>query len=142
LQFDHLERWLAQLHGWKEVDSTCQTVFTPREMFMRWVEWETFLRQLAISPNLNLQRASLVLLVDVVRSSDDVRGIRLALELMQTLRDERDKRVSKAISWVLREAVKRHRAVVEQHLATHHAHLPASTVRDVQSKLLTGKKRA
>jgi hypothetical protein len=43
---------------------------------------------------------------------------------------------------VLREAVKRHRAVVEQHLATHHAHLPASTVRDVQSKLLTGKKRA
>lgn len=141
LPLDHLEGWLAQLHGWKEVDATCQTVFMPAEMYKRWSEWEAFLRRLAANPNLNMQRASLVLLVDVVRSSDDARGMALAVELMEALQAERDKRVSKAVSWLLREAVKRHRAVVEQYLTTHYAHLPAPTVKEVQTKLATGKKR-
>lgn len=142
LVLEHLERWLVQLHGWKEVDGTCQTVFSPPEIFNRWVEWEAFLHRLATSPDLNLQRASLVLLVDVVRSSDDARGITLAVDLMRRLHHERDKRVSKAVSWLLREAVKRHRSAVEGYLEEHQAHLPNSTLREVQSKLTTGKKRS
>jgi 3-methyladenine DNA glycosylase AlkD len=141
LDLAQFERWLAQLEGWKEVDSTCQTVFTPAEMFSRWAEWEAFLRRMAASANLNQQRASLVLLVDVVRSSDDPRGIGLAVELMQRLQTERDKRISKAVSWVLREAVKRHRGAVEQYLDANRAHLPNATVREVETKLNTGKKR-
>jgi 3-methyladenine DNA glycosylase AlkD len=141
LALDTLEQWLAQLTGWKEVDANCQTVFTPAEMFARWGEWEPFLRHLAASPNVNQQRASLVLLVDVVRSSDDPRGMTLALDLMQRLQAEKDKRITKAISWVLREAVKRHRTAVEQYLAANQAHLPNATVREVQTKLTTGKKR-
>ncbi|MFN8372545.1 MAG: DNA alkylation repair protein [Anaerolineae bacterium] len=141
LSLEHVEQWLAQLHGWKEVDANCQTVFSPAEMFKRWAEWETFLRRLAASPDLNQQRASLVLLVDVVRSSDDARGIKLAVDLMESLHHERDKRISKAVSWVLREAVKRHRGAVEQYLAAHQPHLPNATVREVQTKLKTGKKR-
>jgi 3-methyladenine DNA glycosylase AlkD len=141
LALDQLAGWLKQLHGWKEVDSNCQTVFTPAEMFARWGEWEPFLRRLAASPDLNLQRASLVLLVDVVRSSPDPRGMALAVDLMQQVQGERDKRISKAISWVLREAVKRHRPVVEAYLAANQAALPGATLREVQTKLATGKKR-
>ncbi len=141
LALDHFEQWLGQLHGWKEVDSTCQTVFTPAEMFRRWDEWELFLRRLAASDDLNQQRASLVLLVDVVRSSDDGRGIGLAMALMARLVHERDKRVSKAVSWVLREAVKHHRGAVERFLAEHETHLPNTTLREVRTKLNTGKKR-
>lgn len=142
LALGHLEQWLAQLHGWKEVDATCQTVFTPGEMFSRWAEWEAFLRRLAASPDINRQRASLVLLVDVVRSSDDLRGVTLAVDLIQQLQDERDKRLSKAVSWVLREAVKRHRDAVERYLAAYQTHLPNATLREVQTKLKIGKKRA
>jgi 3-methyladenine DNA glycosylase AlkD len=141
LALDHFERWLARLHGWKEVDSTCQTVFAPAEIFSRWAEWDAFLRRLAASPDINQQRASLVLLVDVVRSSDDSRGITLALALIEKLHHERDKRASKAISWVLREAVKRHRSAVERYLEAHQTHLPNAIVREVRTKLKTGKKR-
>jgi 3-methyladenine DNA glycosylase AlkD len=141
LALDHFEQWLAQLHGWKEVDGTCQTVFTPAEIFSRWNEWEAFLRGLAASPNLNQQRASLVLLVDVVRSSDDSRGMDLAVSLMQNLQHERDKRISKAVSWLLREAVKRHRGTVEAYLSQNQAHLPGAVIREVQTKLKIGKKR-
>jgi 3-methyladenine DNA glycosylase AlkD len=141
LALDRLEGWLGQLHGWKEVDSNCQTVFTPAELYARWAEWEPFLRRLAASPDVNRQRASLVLLVDVVRSSSDPRGMALAADLMTALQGEPDKRLSKAISWVLREAVKRHRPAVEAYLAANRAHLPAATLRDVQTKLATGKKR-
>lgn len=142
LAIERLERWLAQLHGWKEVDATCQAVFTAAEIYSRWAEWEPFLRRLAAHPDLNLQRSSLVLLVDVVRSSADQRGIQLALDLVQQLHGERDKRVRKAVSWLLREAVKRHRSAVAGYLEIHRTHLPGSTLREVQSKLTTGKKRA
>jgi 3-methyladenine DNA glycosylase AlkD len=141
LSLARLEGWLAQLHGWKEVDANCQTVFTPAEIYARWGEWEPFLRRLAASPDLNLQRASLVLLVDMVRSSSDPRGMALAVDLMTQLQGERDKRLTKAISWVLRKAVKRHRPAVEVYLAANRAYLPAATLRDVQTKLSTGKKR-
>lgn len=142
LALPRLEQWLAQLHGWKEVDGTCQTVFTPAEMFSRWAEWEPFLRRLSVSPDVNQQRASLVFLVDVVRSSADPRGISLAIELVQALQGERDKRISKAISWVLREAVKRHRASVERYLEANQAQLPNATVKEVSTMLESGKKRA
>lgn len=140
LALNHLEQWLGQLHGWKEVDATCQAVFTPAEVLSRWTEWDSLLRRLAANPNLNLQRASLVLLVDVVRYSDDARGIRLALQLVQQLQYERDKRVSKAVSWLLREAVKRHRGAVENYIQSHQDYLPNATLREVQTKLTTGKK--
>jgi len=89
----------------------------------------------------NQRRASLVLLVDVVRSSPDPRGMAVAVDLMAQMQDETDKRITKAISWVLREAVKRHRVAVEQYLAVHQSTLPAVTRREVQTKLSTGKKR-
>jgi 3-methyladenine DNA glycosylase AlkD len=141
LALARLETWLAQLHGWKEVDTTCQPVFTPAEMFKRWNEWEPFLRQLAARTDVNMRRASLVLLVAVVRSSDDARGIALALTLIQALQHERDKRISKAVSWVLREAVKRHRSHIERYVQDNAPYLPKSSLRDVQTKLDTGKKR-
>lgn len=141
LPLQQLEGWLSQLHGWKEVDANCQTVFTPAEMYVRWDEWEPFLRRLGASPDVNQRRASLVLLVDVVRSSPDPRGMAVAVDLMAQMQDETDKRITKAISWVLREAVKRHRVAVEQYLAVHQSTLPAVTRREVQTKLSTGKKR-
>jgi 3-methyladenine DNA glycosylase AlkD len=141
LSLERLKQWLEQLHGWKEVDGTCQTVFTPQEIFKRWQDWETFLRDLAHADNINLQRASLVLLVDVVRSSADVRGITLALELVQHLHTESDKRISKAVSWILREAVKLHRSAIQAYLDLHRTKLPNATVKELESKLNTGKKR-
>ncbi len=133
-------RWLDRLHGWVEVDSTCQSTFAPKDIYARWDEWAAFLRGLNASLNINQRRASLVLLIRTVRESDDPRGMALALELIDTLKGERDKLITKAVSWVLREAAKRHSAAVAAYLDAHAGELPAHVVREVRKKLETGKK--
>ncbi len=142
LPLDRLNGWLNHLIGWAEVDSTCQSTFTAREILARWDEWETFLRALALDPNINKRRASLVLLIRALRESDDPRLIALALEQIDKLRGEQDILISKAVSWVLRESIKRHRAAVESYVQAHADHLQKSVVREFRMKLFTGKKNS
>lgn len=142
LALDVFEGWLDKLTGWVEVDSTCQSTFPAREIYQRWDEWSAHLRRLNASPNINKRRASLVLLIRTVRESADPRGIGLVLELIEPLKQERDKLITKAISWVLREGTKRHRETVSGYIDAHARELAAHIVREVRVKLETGKKKA
>ncbi len=57
-----LDNWLGCLSGWAEVDSTCQSNFTEKELLENWNEWREFLIDLSKDKNINKRRASLVLL--------------------------------------------------------------------------------
>lgn len=139
-RLDMLNGWFDQLVGWKEIDSTCQSVFTVADLDANWDGWQKFLRRLNLDENVNKRRASLVLLVQPVRT-DDKRFSALAFELLKPVHNERDKRISKAVSWLLREAVKQHADDVRQFIETHQETLPSSVTREVRTKLDTGKKR-
>lgn len=136
-QFD---TWLGQLEGWQEVDNTCQSTFGAKELLARWDEWDTFLRNLATDKNIHKRRASIVLLLVALRESDDDRFWSLAISNINQIRYEKDKLISKAVSWVLRTAIKHHRDDVIGYITDNKADLPAFVVREVETKLTTGKK--
>ena len=140
LPLSQLDIWLGQLEGWKEVDYTCQSVFTAKDMLPRWDEWQPFLRILSQDEHISKRRASLVFLVKPVREVAETTFWKVAEENIERLQHESDKLITKAISWVLRESIKQQRAHVEAYLEKHEAKLPAIAVREVRKKLTTGKK--
>ncbi len=140
LPLEKLAGWLGQLVGWAEVDNTCQSMFKAQEMLARWEEWKPFLEQLALDSNINKRRAGLVLLIRPLRESADERIQRLALAQVDTLKGERDKLITKAISWLLREGIKLHREAISAYLDANAALLPAIAVRETRTKLIKGKK--
>ena len=135
-----LDEWLGLLDGWAEVDSTCQTIFSAGELLADWDGWRDFLESLARDENINKRRASLVLLTAPISSSADIRILNLALRLIDGLKHEKDKRITKAISWLLRKGIRRHRQAIEAYLDSNEPALPAIARRETRRKLLTGKK--
>jgi 3-methyladenine DNA glycosylase AlkD len=140
LPLPRLDAWLNELQGWAEVDGTCQSVFTAEDLLANWNEWQAFLRKLAADANINKRRACLVLLTKPIRDSDDPKLISLALELVEALKHERDKLITKAISWLLRAGIKHHRTEIERYVESKHETLPRVAVREVNNKLTTGRK--
>ncbi len=140
LPLNRLASWLEGAHGWAEIDSVCQSVFTGQDVLTDWPTWEAFLRQLVADEHISKRRASIVLLIKPLRDSDDPRLLALALENVAVLPAERHKLITKAVSWVLRAAIKHHRAAVERYLDANREALPAVAVREVSNKLRTGKK--
>jgi hypothetical protein len=49
LTLEDFEGWIALLDGWREVDNTCQSIFTTKEMLARWDEWKVLLSRMATS---------------------------------------------------------------------------------------------
>lgn len=76
-----------------------------------------------------------------LRESSDIRLITLALQNVDQLKTERDTLIRKAVSWVLREGVKRHADAIRAYLDTHQDALGKTTAREVRGKLETGKKK-
>ena len=140
LPLSQLDEWLGNLEGWAEVDSTCQTVFSDKDMLTDWDAWQNFLKSLAGDENINKRRASLVLLTAPVSRSPDTRILDLSLVLIDRLKHEKDKRITKAISWLLRKGIRQHRQAIEAYLDSNAATLPAIAQRETRKKLLTGKK--
>lgn len=140
LSLDRLYHWLGELHGWKEIDYTCQSVFTADDLFSDWAAWAAFLRRLAADEHISRRRAALVLLVKPIRDNPDERLLKIALENIATLQAERDILITKAVSWLLRETSKHHAAAVQDYIGIHATNLPKATLREVQNKVLTGKK--
>lgn len=50
------------------------------------------------------------------------------------------KLIAKAVSWILRSLVKRHRQIVGEYVFKNEASLPAIAVREFKKKYETGKK--
>ena len=140
LSLAQLDAWLGCLDGWAEVDCTCQTVFTDKDMLADWDAWSVLLRSLAADPNVNKVRAALVLLTAPITQSSDERILALSLELIDQLKAEKDKRITKAISWLLRKGIKQHREAIAAYLDANAESLPAIAARETRRKLATGKK--
>jgi len=137
---DDVDRWLGRLNGWAEIDSLCQNVFGADEMIADWPGWKRLLEQLSRDANVNKRRAALVLLNSPVHYTDDARFRDLALVFVDRLKVERDILITKAVSWLLRSMITRHRGAVEACLAEHGPSLPAIAVRETRTKLVTGTK--
>ena len=135
-----LDRWLGQLHGWAEIDSLCQNIFGPDQMLHGWPAWKAMLQALSRDANINKRRAALVLLNAPNHYSDDPRFRDLAFEVIERLKGERDILITKAISWLLRSMITRHRAAVIAYLEAAAPTLPAIAVRETWVKLATGTK--
>jgi len=140
LPLAQLDAWLGCLNGWAEVDSTCQTVFTDKDLLADWAGWSALLDSLAGDENVNKRRAALVLLTAPVSQSPDARILDLSFQLIDRLKGEKDGRVTKAISWLLRKGVKQHREAIAAYVEAEAQSLPAIAVRETRRKLATGKK--
>jgi 3-methyladenine DNA glycosylase AlkD len=135
-----VEAWLGHLGGWAQVDSLCSNVLQAEQFLADWETWGLGLRRLADDPNINKRRAALVLLTGPVRYSDDPRLLAVSFEIIGRLQAEREILITKAVSWLLRALTLRHRAAVVAYLAENRAALPAIAVREVATKLETGRK--
>jgi hypothetical protein len=134
----HLDGWLARAEGWAEVDSICQSNFTADELLTNWGEWKRALVAWSQSANVHKRRASLVLLTKPVRDSADTRLSRLAFANIGRLKRDKHILITKAISWLLRDLVKYHRAEVEAYLSAHADTLPKVAMRETRNKLASG----
>jgi len=135
-----VDAWLGDLVGWAQVDSLCSNVFKAEEFLADWPAWSAWLRRLAADDNINKRRAALVLLTGPVRYSDDPRIVDASFEIIDRLRGEKPILITKAISWLLRNLILRHRAAVIGYVAKNRASLPAIAVRELSAKLETGRK--
>lgn len=140
LPLAQLDAWLGCLNGWAEVDSTCQTVFSDKDLLADWSGWSALLNSLAGDNNLNKRRAALVLLTAPISQADDARILDLSLELIDRLKGEKDGRITKAISWLLRKGIKQHREAIAAYIDANAPTLPAIAVRETRRKLATGVK--
>ena len=140
LPLARLHQWLGCLDGWAEVDSTCQTVFSDQDLLADWAAWSSLLEALAEDANVNKRRAALVLLTAPISQSQDQRILELSLRLIDRLKSDKDKRITKAISWLLRKGIKQHRQAIAACLEANAASLPAIAIRETRKKLETGKK--
>jgi 3-methyladenine DNA glycosylase AlkD len=135
-----LELWLDGLVGWAEIDSLCAGAFTADEIVADWRAWKRFIRALARSKNINKRRAAIVFLTRPVRNSDDERLAALAFEMIEELKAERDKMITKAVSWLLRSLVPHHQRAVSTYIRENRPSLPAIAVRETARKITTGRK--
>jgi 3-methyladenine DNA glycosylase AlkD len=140
LPLARLDAWLGCLNGWAEVDSTCQTVFSDKDLLADWDGWSALFGSLGSDKNVNKRRAALVLLTAPISQSADARILDLSLKLIDRLKGEKDGRITKAISWLLRKGIKQHREAIAAYLEANAGTLPAIAVRETRRKLATGKK--
>lgn len=140
LPLQTLDIWIGLLEGWREIDTTCQSNFSAKEMLDRWEQWQPFLTELANRPTIQHRRASLALLVKPIRQGPESCLIDQALSNISVLKEEKDKLITKAVSWVLRTAIKHYRDIVVEYVVENRTKLPSIALREFDKKLITGKK--
>ena len=132
--------WLNFLEGWAEIDTTCQSSFSPKELLGRWSKWKSLLEELVKDKNIHKRRASLVLLTKSVRESADSRLAKIAFANIEKLKSEKEVLITKAVSWLLRSLIKHHKKEVAAYLKKNQTSLPKIALRKTLNKLKTGKK--
>jgi len=132
--------WLNELEGWAEVDTLCTGRYSETEIPSQWETWKPLLIRFSKSKNIQKRRASIVLLCSPLLKVTDERMANFALQNALQLAHEKDILITKALSWVLRSMVKRHRRLLERFMVQHKSKLPKIAVRETLTKLKTGKK--
>ena len=132
--------WLGGLQGWAETDHLSQSLFPAEQLLADWPRWDRELAAMAQADQAERRRASLVLLTGSVRSHADGRLLSRSLTNLGVLKSDRDPLVSKAVSWLLRALIARHRSALEAWMAGNKGDLRPAVRREVETKLSTGLK--
>jgi 3-methyladenine DNA glycosylase AlkD len=134
------DTWLTHLQGWAEVDSVCTGAYTISEIPSNFSTWKKILTAFSKSRMIEKRRASLVLLCSPISKNYDDQILEVAFENINRLKTEKEVLITKAISWLLRSAVKHHKKEVERFVKLNSDSLPKIAVRETLVKLKTGKK--
>jgi 3-methyladenine DNA glycosylase AlkD len=132
--------WLNHLKGWAEVDTLCTGKYAGSEIPENFTKWKKLLIQFSKSERIEKRRASIVLLCSPLIKVKDNRLIEIAFENINRLKSEKEILITKAISWVLRSAVKHHKKEVGNFVNLNSDSLPKIALRETLVKLKTGKK--
>jgi 3-methyladenine DNA glycosylase AlkD len=140
LTVDDIERLRRGLDNWASVDSFAVSVAGPAwrrgqlpdSLFDGWTQSpDHFTRRLALVCTVALNTRSQGGQGDIVRT----------LSVCKRLIADRDEFVVKALSWALRELVPHDLAALQEFLSTHEGNLSRRVLREVRSKLDTGRKQ-
>ena len=134
------DQWLDHLEGWAEIDALCTGRYSATEVVNQWNKWKPLLVKFSKSKNINKRRASIVFFCSPLSKVESKEISQTALEIVDTLKDEREVLITKAISWILRSMVRYNRKMVEIYLKENSASLPKIALRETLVKLETGKK--
>jgi 3-methyladenine DNA glycosylase AlkD len=132
--------WLDHLEGWAEVDSVCTGQFTVTEVPRQWPVWKKILIEFSKSKNIHKRRASLALLCSPIRRMTDPDVAKIAFQIIQRLKGEKEILITKAISWLLRSMTETFKKEVTDFVNEFESTLPKIAVRETRIKLLTGRK--
>jgi 3-methyladenine DNA glycosylase AlkD len=133
-----VDRLFDRVEGWAETDVTCS--FISDDLLVNFPDWQKLLKDFNTDKNIHKRRASLVLLTLPLRDSPDPRFYKMALKNVDKLKSEKNILITKAISWVLRSMIKYHPNIIHDYLEKNKDSLPRIALREVSTKLLTGKK--
>lgn len=120
------------LHDWASTDVFSQNIAGPA--WKQGVIDDALVESWIESPVIWWRRAAVV---STIYSGDDPERM---LRFSEMLLDDKEDLIVKALSWVLRRAIRYDRAGVEQFLAEHDDRLAARIKREVRNKLETGLK--
>ena len=139
LDFAHIERLGEGISSWDQVDSFACILSGPA-----WREGQIddkAIEKWARSSDRWWRRAALVSTVPLNLKARGGRGdAPRTLRICSLLIEDRDDMVVKAVSWALRALVVRDCDAVRQFVKDNEARLAASVLREVRSKLATGRK--
>src|SRR5688572_2191570 len=134
------DKWLNHLEGWAEIDAICTGKYAATEVVNQWNKWKPLLIKFSKSKNINKRRASIVFFCSPLSKIESNEISQAALQIVDTLKSEREILITKAISWILRSMVRYNREMVEEYLRENGASLPKIALRETLVKLQTGKK--
>ena len=134
------DQWLDHLEGWAEIDAICTGRYAETEVVSQWDKWKPLLIKFSKSKNINKRRASIVFFCSPLSKIENEEISQTALQIVDTLKAEKEIIITKAISWILRSMVRYNRKMVEIYLKENAASLPKIALRETIVKLETGKK--
>ena len=114
--------------------------YSATEVVNQWNKWKPLLIKFSKSKNINKRRASIVFFCSPLSKVENKEISQTALQIVDTLKAEREVLITKAISWILRSMVRYNRKMVEIYLKENAASLPKIALRETLVKLETGKK--
>ncbi len=132
--------WLDHLEGWAEVDAVCTGAYAKAQLPANFAQWKKLLAAFSKSKNIHKRRASLVLLCSPLRTAKNLSLVAAALENVNRLRGEKEILITKAISWVLRNACIWHKELILKYVNSNEDKLPKIAVRETLAKITTGRK--
>jgi len=139
LTWEHFDRWRGDLDNWELTDVLGVGVLGP------WVaasieRREQHLWDLAKDEVVWSRRLGLVSIVGLNRARAGVDLTSLGLGLIDQVKEEPDRTITRAISWVLRELGKEQPGEVAAYLEENVDLLPKHVLQEVTNKLTTGRK--